>query len=146
MSIKISVRNSLSAKSVQNHVFFTNQDFKIINLNKLPISKFSNFINKSVDSSNLLNKNILSFNVNASQKIILIKIKNNQSSFDIEKLGAEFYIYLKLNLFLRTTFYEQNIRSALSKNEYFFDQFIQGLQLKSYEFNKYKSKKKKKKI
>ena len=106
MSIKISVRNSLNAKSVQNHVFFTNQDFRISNLNELSISKFSSFIYKSVSSSNLVNKNILSFNINASQKIILIKIKKNQSSLEIEKLGAEFYMYLKSNLYLKTTFYE----------------------------------------
>ena len=146
MSIKISVKNSLNVKSLQNHVFFTNQDFKISNLNRLSISKFSSFIHKSVSSSNLLNKNILSFNINASQRVILIKIKKNQSSLEIEKLGAEFYMYLKSNLYLKTTFYEQNIRNADSSNEYFFDQFAQGLQLKSYEFNKYKSKSMEKKF
>ena len=140
MSIKISLKKSLNIKSVKNHVFFANQDFKISELNKLPIFKFSNFINESVRKSNLIKKNILSFNINASQKIILIKIKNNKSSLEIEKLGAEFYVYLKSNLYFKTTFYEENIRNFGLKNEYFFDQFIQGLQLKSYEFNKYKSK------
>ncbi len=144
MSIKISIKKNLNIKSVKNHVFFTNQDFKVINLSKLPIFKYSSFINKSVSTSNFVNKNILSFNVDASQKIILIKIKNNKSSLDIEKLGAEFYTYLKSNLYFKTTFYEQNIRNAALKNEYFFDQFIQGLKLKSYEFNKYKSKSKEK--
>ena len=146
MSIKIIVRNSLNPKSVKNHVFFTDQNFKIHNLNKLSISKFSSFIYKSVSSSNLDDKNILTFNINPSQKIILIKIKKNQSSFEIEKLGAEFYMYLKSNLHLKTTFYEQNISSADPNNEYFFDQFAQGLQLKSYEFNKYKSKSREKKF
>ena len=120
--------------------FFTNEDFKISELSKLPILKFSSFITKSVSTSNLVKKNILSFNINASQKIILIKIKDNKSSLTIEKLGAEFYVYLKSNLYFKTTFYEQNIRNFGLKNKYFFDQFIQGLQLKSYEFNKYKSK------
>ena len=140
MSIKISVKNSLNVKSVKNHVFFTNKDFKISNLNKLPIVKFSSFINRSVSSSNLDNKNILSFNIDPISKIILVKIKNNLGSLEIEKLGAEFYMYLKSNLYLKTTFYEDNIRNLISRNEYFFDQFIHGLQLKSYEFNKYKSR------
>ena len=140
MSIKISLKKSLNIKSVKNHVFFTNEDFKISELSKLPILKFSSFITKSVSTSNLVKKNILSFNINASQKIILIKIKDNKSSLTIEKLGAEFYVYLKSNLYFKTTFYEQNIRNFGLKNKYFFDQFIQGLQLKSYEFNKYKSK------
>ena len=146
MSIKINIRKSLNVKLVKNHVFFTDQNFKIINLNKLSISKFSSFIKKSISSNNLVNKNIISFNINASQKIILIKLKNNQTSLEIEKLGAEFYMYLKSNSYFKITFDEQNIRSAVLKNEYFFDQFIQGLQLKSYEFNKYKSKSKEKKF
>ena len=140
MSIKISLKKRLNIKSVKNHVFFTNENFRISELSKLPIFKFSNFITKSVSTSNLVKKNILSFNINATQKIILIKIKDNKSSLTIEKLGAEFYVYLKSNSYFKTTFYEQNIRNLSLKNKYFFDQFIQGLQLKSYEFNKYKSK------
>ena len=72
--------------------------------------------------------------------IILIKIKNNQSPLDIEKIGADFYSYLKSNSFFNTTFYEQNIKNSNCKNKYFFDEFIHGVELKSYEFNKYKSK------
>ena len=146
MSIKISIKNSLNPKSVKNHVFFTNQNFKIDNLSKLPISKFSNFINKSVGLSDLDQRNFLSFNINASEKIILVKMKNNSSSLEIEKIGAEFYVYLKSNSFLKTTFYEQNIKNFVSNNKYFFDQFVQGLRLKSYKFNKYKSKNKEKKF
>ena len=146
MSIKISIKNSLNAKLVKNHVIFTNQEFRINELSKLPLSKFSSFINKSINSNNSGEKNFLSFNIDATQKIILIKIKKNQTSLDNEKLGAEFYMYLKSNLYFKTTFYEQNIRHTLTKNDIFFDQFIQGLQLKSYEFNKYKSKNKEKKF
>ena len=99
MSIKISVKNSLNQKSVKNHVFFTNKNFRINELDKLPISRFSNFINKSISLSELGNKNFLSLDINASQKVILIKIKDSQSLLDIEKIGAEFYIYLKSNLY-----------------------------------------------
>ena len=146
MSIKISVKNNINLKSVKNHVFFTNKNFKINGLSKLPISNFSSFINKSLSSGNFDKKKFLSLDISATQKLILIKIKNNPSSLDIEKIGAEFYTYLKLNFFLKTTFYEQNIRNTFSKNKFFFDQFAQGLQLKSYEFNKYKSKVKKKNL
>ena len=139
MSIKISIKNSLSQKSVKNHVFFTNKNFKINELSKLPISKFSNFINQSLSFNELGDKNFLSLDINASQKVILIKIKDNQSPLEIEKIGAEFYVYLKSNLYLKTTFYEQNIKDTFPKNKFFFDQFVQGVQLKSYEFNKYKS-------
>ena len=146
MSIKISIRNSLNLKSVKNHVFFTNKDFQISQISKLPISEFSSFIKKSLNSNKLDNQNFLSLDINASQKVILIKIKDSQSPLDVEKIGAEFYVYLKSNSYLKTTFYEQNIRNIFRQNKFFFDQFAHGLQLKSYEFNKYKSKSKEKKF
>ena len=101
MSIKISIKNSLNQKLVKNHVFFTNKNFRINELSKLPISKFSNFINQSLSSNELGGKSFLSLDINASQKVILIKIKDSQSPFDIEKIGAEFYVYLKSNLYLK---------------------------------------------
>ncbi|MEC7169140.1 MAG: leucyl aminopeptidase, partial [Pseudomonadota bacterium] len=144
MSIKISIRKSLNPKSIKNYVFFTDKNFRVTEISKLPVSKYASFINKSLNSSELGNKNFLSLNINATQKVILIRIKDSQSPFDIEKIGAEFYVYLKSNLYLKATFYEQNIRNTFPKNKFFFDQFAQGLQLKSYEFNKYKSKSKEK--
>ena len=60
MSIKISIKNSLNQKLVKNHVFFTNKNFKINELSKLPISKYSSFINQSLSSSELADKNFLS--------------------------------------------------------------------------------------
>ena len=141
MSIKIRIKNSLNEKLVKNHVFFTNQDFKIAGFNKLSIFKHSNFINKSISSNKSNDKNFLSFNIGPTQRILLIKIKNNQSSLDIEKIGADFYNYLKSNSFFKSTFYEINIKNTNLRDEYFFDEFIHGVELKSYEFNKYKSKK-----
>ena len=146
MSINISLKKSLNVKSVKNHVFFTNKDFRINEINKLPIFKFSNFINKSISSSVLDDKNFLSYDINAFQKVILIRIKNSQSPLEIEKIGAKFYTYLKTNSYFKISFYEQNLRSTFPKNKFFFDQFTQGLYLKSYEFNKYKSKSKEKKF
>ena len=40
--------------------------------------------------------------------------------------------------------FHQNIRNITSKNKDFFDDFIHGLKLKSYNFKKYKTKKEKK--
>ncbi len=41
-------------------------------------------------------------------KSFLIKIKENQTSLEIEKIGAEFYTYLKSNLYLKINFNEKN--------------------------------------
>ena len=141
MSIKIRLKNSLNEKLVKNHVFFANHDFKISGFNNLSIFKHSNFINKSISSNKSDDKSFLSFDISPTQKILLIKLKNNQSSHDIEKIGADFYSYLKANSFLKSSFYEINIRNVNLNNRNFFDEFIHGVELKSYEFNKYKSKK-----
>ena len=39
------------------------------------------------------------------------------------------------------TFLENNIKNTCSSNKLFLDEFLHGLELKSYNFNKYKSKK-----
>jgi len=140
MSIKIRIKNSLSEKLVKNYVFFTNQDFKIRGLNKLPVTHQSNFINKSIYSNKVNKKDFLFFNINENQKIILIKVENNQSTLQNEKMGANFYNYIKSNSFFNTTFFEENIKELNSKNKFFFDEFIHGVELKSYVFNKYKTK------
>ena len=141
MSIKLSIKKSYSEKMVKNYVFFTNEDFRIDSLDKSAVGKYSNQIRKTINSSELKNKEFLSFNLNPSQKIILIKLKKNQSSLENEKIGAKFFNYTKLNLFFSVAFFEQNIFQIKSNSKYFFDEFILGVKLKSYEFNKYKTKK-----
>ena len=141
MSIKLSIKKNLSEKLVKNYVFFTNEDFKIIALNKLSVSKFSKEINKTINSHDLKNKEFLSFNLNPTQRIILIKIKKNQSPLDNEKIGAKFFDYIKSNSFYKISFFELNINEINLKSKYFFDEFILGTKLKSYIFDKYKSKK-----
>ena len=141
MSIKLSIKKSYNEKMVKNYVFFTNDEFKIDALDRSVVGKFSNQIRKTINSSELKNKEFLSFNLNPSQKIILIKLKKNQSSLENEKIGAKFFNYTKLNLFFSVAFFEQNIFQIKSNSKYFFDEFILGVKLKSYEFNKYRTKK-----
>ena len=144
MSIKIRLKNSVNQKSVKNFIFFTNQDFKIKALNKLPVSQEANLINKSILSNKIKDKDFLFFNINADQKVILIKVENDVLSLKNEKRGAKFYNFIKSNSFMNLTFFEENIKELNSKNKHFFDEFIHGLELKSYTFNKYKTKKEKK--
>ena len=144
MSIKIRLKNSVNQKSVKNFIFFTNQDFKIKALNKLPVSQEANLINKSILSNKIKDKDFLFFNINADQKVILIKVKNDVLSLKNEERGANFYNFIKSNSFMNLTFFEENIKELNLKNKHFFDEFIHGLELKSYTFNKYKTKKEKK--
>ena len=141
MSIKISIKKSISPKVVKNYVLFCNENFKINALSNLNLKNQSNFINKLIDSNKLIKKDFLILNITSIQKIILVKIKKNQSSLDNEKLGAKFFDFIKENTVFNLTLYNNNIRASSSNNLSFFNEFMHGLELKSYEFKKYKSKK-----
>ena len=141
MSIKISLKKSISSKVVKNYVLFCNENFKINALSNLNLKNQSNFINKLINFNKLIKKDFLIFNITSIQKIILVKIKKNQSSLDNEKLGAKFFNFIKENTVFNLTLYNSNIRASSSNNLSFFDEFMHGLELKSYEFKKYKSKK-----
>ena len=97
MSIKISLKKNISEKNIKNYVLFTDENFKINGLSRLSLNKQSNLLNKAIISNKLHSMTFLQFNLNPSQKIILIKLNKNQSSVDNEKKGAEFYKYIKEN-------------------------------------------------
>ena len=141
MSIKISFKRNITPKNIKNYVLFVNENFKINGLNKLYLQKDSIFINKVVKSSVIKKKQFLIINLNSSQKIILIQTKNNQTTLENEKKGADFFNFIKLNSLTDITFLENNIKNTCSSNKLFLDEFLHGLELKSYNFNKYKSKK-----
>ena len=86
MSIKITLKNNTKDNQVKNYVLFCDENFKINGLNKLSLNKQSKLINDSIQSNNLKKKDIIFFNINPIQKIILIKIKKNQSSLESEKI------------------------------------------------------------
>ena len=141
MSIKISHKKDISEKTIKNYVLFANEEFKINGLNKLSLSKQSNQINRTINSNKSKKKEFIFFNYSPDQKIILIKIKNNKTSTENEKKGANFYNFVKSNLLTNLTFFDNNIYETQTKNKSFIEEFLHGMQLKSYEFNKYKTKK-----
>ena len=147
MSIKITHKSNKSESSIDNFAFFTDEKFQIYSLRKLSIYNQSNQINKIIGTFNDLDKkNFLFFNISSTKKVLLIKVKDNQKFIENEKIGAKFYDYLKSESNLKLTFFEPNIKESSGKNKNFFDEFIHGLKLKSYIFDKYKSDKKNKNI
>ncbi len=137
MPIKINYSKKTLNKSSSNIVLFANEKFNINSLKKiLSVSEFS-YINDLLKSSDL-KKNILVFEVNSKKKIILISIKNNLKTSDIESLGAEFYGRINHG---KNSEYFINTDTVTSKERNFTSHFLHGLKLKSYEFKKYKTKK-----
>ena len=141
MSIKISYKKGFNDKIVKNYVLFSNEKFSVNGLNKIKLVNKKNEINKTIETNKHKKREFISFNINSKQKIILIKTKHNHTSSENEKLGASFYNFIKSNFLTNLTFLETNINNTQIKNKTFIDEFLHGIQLKSYEFNKYKTKK-----
>ena len=137
MSIKINYKNNSLTKPKNNLVLFVDEKFNINPL-KNQISKLEfAYINDLLKTSDL-NKNLFVFELNSKKKIVLASIKKNIKTSDIENLGAEFYGRINYG---KNTEYYVNSDSIIHKNKNFIGHFLHGLKLKSYEFNKYKSKK-----
>jgi leucyl aminopeptidase len=137
MSIKINYKNSTSKNPSNNLVLFVDEKFNINPLKKhLSNSEFS-YINDLLKTSDL-SKNLFVFELSSKKKIVLVSIKKNIKTSDIENLGAEFYGRVNYG---KNSEYLINSDTIISKDKSFTGHFLHGLKLKSYEFNKYKSKK-----
>ncbi len=138
MTIKINYKSSFSSKFSSNLVLFTNEKFNINNLKKhISVSEFS-YIQELLKSSDL-SKNLLIFEINSKKKIVLISIKTNLKNSEIENLGAKFYGTIEKE---KNSEYLINSETIISKQKNFICYFLHGVKLKSYEFLKYKTKKK----
>ena len=143
MSFKISFKKNIVKNKIRNFVLFSDEKYKVFGLDKSLLSKDINNINKNIKNNEIKDKNFLTFNLNSNQKVIVVKLKNFLSSTENEKLGAEFYSHIKENQISNSTLLEDNFREFTKKNKNLLDQFIHGAKLKSYSFDKYKTKKKK---
>ena len=146
MSFKISFKKNIVKNKIRNFVLFSDEKYKVFGLDKSLLSKDINNINKNISNNEIKDKNFLTFNLNSNQKVIVVKLKNFLSSTENEKLGAEFYSHIKENQISNSTLLEDNFREFTKKNKNLLDQFIHGAKLKSYSFDKYKTKKKNKLI
>ena len=86
----------------------------------------------------ILKKKILIFSLSSKRRIILVNIKKNIKISELENLGAEVYKHINLE---KKSDYFVNTDTINSQIKNFVGYFLHGLKLKSYTFNKYKSKK-----
>ena len=137
MPIKINYSKNTYNENSSNLVLFSNENFNLNNLKKYFVNSEFSYINDLLKTSDL-KKNLFIFELNSKKKIALISIKKNLKSSDIENLGAEFYG--RINHGKNSEYYIIS-DSIDTKYNNFLGHFLHGLKLKSYEFNKYKSKK-----
>ena len=142
MSVTINYKINLNKKNSSNLVLFVDEQFNINGLKKYLLGSEYSFVSDLLKTKDL-KKKIVDFEINSKRKIILVSLKKNITSYDAEKLGAEFY-----NLFkdIKQSEFFINSDTAKGQSKNIVGYFLHGLKLKSYSFEKYKSKKNKKSI
>ena len=144
MTLKVNYLGKFLNSSSKNIAFFLKKETKISELAKIVGDKsISSTLNKLIKNENFTKKKIItSIDRNIDKKLIFIWTDKDLSSYEIENLGAKFFDFLKNNLIEDVTIFGPSLNS---KN-YKLEEFIHGMQLKSYTFNIYKSLKKENKI
>jgi leucyl aminopeptidase len=142
MNVQINYKNISSVKNSVNHVLFTDENFNISALKKYLVNKEYSFVTDLLKSKDL-KKKIISLDLNSKKKIILISLKKEIKNSELENLGAKFYDTFKD---FKIKDYVLISDTAPSKLSNVVGHFLHGVKLKSYKFEKYKTKKSKKNI
>ena len=142
MNIRINFKNQVFNKSSGNLILFVDEKFNISSLkNHISSSEYTYIFDllKTRD----LKKKIITFEINSRKKIILVSVNKNSSNFDAQNLGAKCYVILS-----KSKVVENNVNSETINNKLknLIGHFLHGMSLKSYNFEKYKTKKDKKDI
>jgi leucyl aminopeptidase len=141
MTIKI-LNKKLNLNGYNNVILFSDSNLNIKGLNTGSFKKFKTIIEKSTSLNKSNIKDFHSLDLSSSLKVIIIKIKEDISiSKNNEKLGAKFYEYINSNSIYKSSLIDSNISFFIQKNSSFIDEFISGIFIKSYNFEKYKTKK-----
>ena len=141
MTIKI---NYKSGKISQNSIIFVNEKFNVSSLKKSLKSSEYNQILDLIKSKNL-KKKILIFELNSKKKIFLVSVNKNILNSDAVNLGAKLYDVIKE---FNSKEYDLNTNTLgnIASATDIVGNFLHGVILKSYSFEKYKTKKTNKNI
>ncbi len=142
MTVKISYKNNIIKNIPTNYVIFVEENFHISDLKKKISKNELSFVLDLLKSKDL-KKKLIVLDINSKKKIILVSLKKNIKATNIENLGAKLY-----DMSSDTKYDQFNINSDSidSKLKNLVGHFVHGFVLKSYQFEKYKSKKSKKNI
>ena len=142
MTVLINYKNNSTKKNLGNIILFTDEKFNISPLKKYISSNEYSYVSNLIKTKDFTKK-IYSFDINSKKKIILISLKKDIKIADVETLGANFYDLFKD---LKQSDYWINSDSLSSNSKNIIGHFLHGLKLKSYKFDKYKTKKNRKNL
>ena len=141
MIINFNFANSATLKNYNNLAIFwgENQINKNFNYNEIGIKKDQ--VTKLFKRNK---KKFETINLSLNKKILFIKLNNDKKNNRLDLLGAELFNFLKENQIYDLSFGERNIKEIIKINSSFLAKFFHGLEIKSYEFLKYKNELEKK--
>ena len=142
MTVQISYKNKKTKNNAQNLVLFIDEKFNVSGLKKHISSSDYAFIADLIKKRDE-KKKIISFDISSKKKIILVSLKKNITNSDLENLGASFYDQFKNN---KISEFNLNTDSLSSQQKDIIGNFAHGIKLKSYTFDKYKTKRNNKNI
>jgi leucyl aminopeptidase len=126
-----------------NLLVFCNDKKKLPDLSNLLNKNQINFIKKFIDECDFKKKKFFDLNIDPKHKIAIVNFnpKSKQNlTLEIEELGAKIYDQFKLlNIFSIFTI-KENLEYFLKLDKKFINKFLFGMFLRSYNFQKYKTK------
>ena len=137
MTVQIYYKNS-PLKNAGNLILFVGEKFDIKHLKNVITKTDYSYVDDLL-KINDLKKKLLVFELSSKRRIILISVNKDIKNSQIENLGAELYGVINTKKNISEYFVYSD--SLTIKNPNFISYLLHGLNLKSYEFNKYKTKK-----
>ena len=145
MTLKINHLSKFNENKTGNIAVFLKSETKIIDLIKIfgKNKHLATSIEKLKKKENFTKKKfITSIDVGIEKKIIVVWVDNKLSSNQVEKLGAKFFDFLKNNMIKDVILYGPSLIDG--SNKFNIEEFVHGAQLKSYNFDIYKTSNNKK--
>ena len=94
MNVQINYKNIRFTKNPTNYVLFTDENYNITGLKKYFSNNEFSIVSDLLKSKEL-KKNIIFLDISSKKTIVLISLKKEIQSSDIETLGAKFFNILK---------------------------------------------------
>ena len=99
MSVQVINKSKVKLGNSSVIALFAGEKFEVKNISSVLSKKETFYLEKILKNKKNNKENIISFHMNEKTVVILISIKKNLKSFDVENLGAEFYNFVKKNSF-----------------------------------------------
>ena len=103
-------------------------------------------INENIKLALKQNEEISEISLSSELKIILVLFEYKKEDIFKEKIGGRIFDYLKDKFIRDYYFLEQNLKNLINIESNILDHILHGFNLKSYKFEKYKTKNKAKTI